>query len=80
MIEKKKNYGQVPKYLQRFNQQKEAEQVKKAIEKENSKAPPGTRRMPENERQDMLVELKSTKQTLEKEIQKFPLSMKTIAI
>jgi len=36
--------------------------------------------MPEGERQDMLRELKTTKDQLESEIQKFPMSMKTIAI
>jgi hypothetical protein len=50
VVEKKKGYGQVPKYLQKFNKQKEDELARKQIENENSKAPPGTRRMPENER------------------------------
>jgi len=36
--------------------------------------------MPEDERLDMLKELKETKEQLEQEIQKFPLSMKTLAI
>lgn len=39
--------------------------AQKAKEKEDAKCPPGTRRMPENERQEMLKELKGTKQTLE---------------
>ena len=36
--------------------------------------------MPQNERKDMLKELIETKEQLEQEIQKFPLSMKTMAI
>ena len=54
--------------------------VQRAIEEEAKKCPPGTKKMPEEERVAMLDELKSTKATLEKELEKFPLSMKTVAI
>lgn len=50
------------------------------IEKEMAKCPPGTRRMPTEERLSMLDNLKETKKQLESEIMKFPISMKTMAI
>lgn len=78
--ETRKGYGKVPKYLQRFNKEKEEQKIQKELDDEMAKCPPGTRKMPEGERQDMLVELKETKAKLEAEIQKFPLSMKTMAI
>ena len=36
--------------------------------------------MPEDERKKMLIELKTTKEELEREIMNFPISMKTLAI
>lgn len=47
---------------------------------EQAKCPPGTRKMEDQERKEMLKELDSTKYKLEDEIQKFPLTMKTMAI
>lgn len=52
----------------------------KQIEEENKKCPAGTRKMPEDERKMMLTELEESKKAVEKELMKFPLSMKTIAI
>ena len=76
----RKGYGKVPKYLQKFNQEKADKQYQKDIEAENAKCPPGTRKMEENERVDMLKELNQTKYKLEDEIAKFPITMKTMAI
>ena len=78
--EQRKGFGKVPKYLQRFNKEKEEQIKQKEIDDEAAKCPPGTRKMPEGERQDMLKELNDTKQKLEAEILKFPVSMKTMAI
>lgn len=50
------------------------------MDEEAKKCPPGTRKMAEEERVQMLSELKETKKTLEAEIMKFPISMKTKAI
>lgn len=46
----RKGYGKVPKYLQKFKAEKEEEMKQKEIEKEMAMCPPGTRRMPEEER------------------------------
>ena len=45
-----------------------------------AKCPPGTKRMPTEERIKILDDLKTTKKNLEGDIMKFPLSMKTMAI
>ena len=52
----------------------------KELEAEMANCPPGTRRMPENERVEMLEQLQSVKKELEAEAMRFPISMKTIAI
>ena len=46
----RKGYGKVPKYLQKFKIAKDEQIKQKEIEKEMAMCPPGTRRMPENER------------------------------
>lgn len=76
----RKDYGKVPKYLQKFNKEREEKEKQKLIDEENKKCPPGTRKMPEDERLKMLDELKETKKQLESEIMKFPISMKTKAV
>jgi hypothetical protein len=78
--EARKGFGKVPKYLQKFNQEREEQIQQKAQEKEAAKCPPGTRKMDESERQDMLKELAATKAKIEDELNKFPISMKTMAI
>lgn len=75
-----KAYGKVPKYLQKFNKDREDKEKQKLVDEENKKCPPGTRKMPEDERLKMLDELKETKKHIEGEIMKFPISMKTKAI
>ena len=47
----------MPKYLQKFNSEREEKEKQKALDKEAAKCPPGTRRMEEAERQDMLKDL-----------------------
>ena len=76
----RRNYGKVPKYLQKFNQAREEQAKQKLLDEENKKCPAGTRKMPEKERAKMLQELTETKKHLETEIMKFPISMKTMAI
>lgn len=58
--EKKKNYGQVPKYLQKMNKAKEENLRQRAASRENAKAPPGTRRMGDDEKATMVTELRAT--------------------
>lgn len=76
----KKDYGKVPKYLQKFNKEREEQQKQKLLDAENKKCPAGTRKMDEEERLAMLKELNETKKVLEAEMVKFPISMKTVAI
>lgn len=45
-----------------------------------AKAPPGTRRMGDEERKQMIEELTVTKKELQSEIMKFPITMRTMAI
>lgn len=53
-----KNFGKVPKYIQKFKNEKEELRKQKEIEAEIAKCPPGTKRMPDHERLMMLEELK----------------------
>lgn len=75
-----KAYGKVPKYLQKYNKERDDKEKQRLVDEENKKCPPGTKKMPEDERIKMLAELKETKKQLEGEIMKFPISMKTKAI
>ena len=59
---------------------KEENLRQRALSREAAKAPPGTRRMGEEERLQMIKELETTKKELDQEIMKFPISMKTMAI
>ena len=76
----KKDYGKVPKYLQKFNKEREEKAQQKLLDEENKKFPPGTKKMGESERLEMLKELNETKKHLEAEMVKLPISIKTIAI
>lgn len=76
----RRDYGKVPKYLQKFNKAREDKEKQKLIDEENKKCPAGTRKMDNEERLSMLKELGETKKQLEAEIMKFPISMKTVAI
>ena len=52
-----KNYGKVPSYLNKYNKQREELAKQRALEEEQAKHPPGTRLMPEDERQATLRDL-----------------------
>lgn len=56
-----KGYGKVPKYLQKFKNQREEEKKQREMDKEMAKCPPGTRRMPTPERLQILNDLNTTK-------------------
>ena len=75
-----KGFGKVPKYLQKFKTQKEEQLKQKEMEKELAKCPPGTRRMGDEERLQILEDLKQTKQQLESQIMKLPITMKTMSM
>ena len=75
-----KGFGKVPKYLQKFKQNREEEMKQKEIEKELAKIPVGCRKLDEEERVKMLDELQTTQKELQMQLHKMPLSMRTIAI
>lgn len=56
-----RNYGKVPNYLNKFRNQREEEIKMRAIEDDLLKHPPGTRLMPEDERQETLRDLREAK-------------------
>jgi hypothetical protein len=47
--------------LDKYNKERDEAQKKKAIDEENAKLPPGTRLMPEDERQSTLADLQMAK-------------------
>ena len=54
---KNKNYGKVPNYLNKFKNQRDDVAKQQAIDEEMARHPPGTRLMPEAERQETLRDL-----------------------
>lgn len=60
--------------------EKEENLRQRAQSRENAKAPPGTRRMENDEKAQMVQELEITKKELQNEIMKFPITMRTMAI
>jgi hypothetical protein len=56
-IKEYKSYGRIPKYLNRFNKQREQIQFQRQQLEEQAKLPPGTRLMPESERLQTLKDL-----------------------
>lgn len=75
-----RNYGQVPNYVKKFNQQRENIEVMRMLEEEKAKIPPGTRLMPEQERLDTLKDLMESKRELNTALEKLPVVSKTIAM
>lgn len=58
---KPKNYGKVPAYINKYNQEREQVKRQKEIDAENAKMPPGTRLMPDDERIETLADLEVAK-------------------
>lgn len=56
-----KSYGKVPKYIDKFNKQRDEARQQQLLAEENAKLPPGTRLMPEDERQATLIDLNLAK-------------------
>ena len=59
-----KDFGKVPKYLEKYNQKSEELALQRAALKEKKKLPPGTRQISEEERIKTLEELMDTKKEL----------------
>lgn len=67
-----KNHGQVPNYIQKYRRQDNEKLAQKRWEEEQALLPPGTRLMPEEERQDTLRDLKAAKNETENAMQRLP--------
>ena len=77
---KHKNFGKVPKYIQKFQQEKEMKEVEAKLEAERRNLPPGMRLMGEDERLEMVRALENTKRETMNEIERLPITMKTMAM
>lgn len=78
-METHKNYGKVPRYIQKYDRKREELHVQKMIEEERAKHPPGTRLMPEEERLETLKDLKESRKEINTAIEKMPVVSRTIA-
>eukprot|EP00356_Strombidium_inclinatum_P015863 CAMPEP_0170504754 /NCGR_PEP_ID=MMETSP0208-20121228/48867_1 /TAXON_ID=197538 /ORGANISM="Strombidium inclinatum, Strain S3" /LENGTH=95 /DNA_ID=CAMNT_0010785191 /DNA_START=1384 /DNA_END=1667 /DNA_ORIENTATION=- len=79
-IDLHKNFGKVPNYINKYNQKREDDHVRRLIEEEKAKMPPGTRLMPEEERLDTLKDLQDSKKEITNTLEKLPVVSKTIAM
>ena len=70
---KNKNYGKVPNYLNKYKNEREDQVKQRAIDEEMAKHPPGTRLMPESERQETLRDLNEAKDATNRELERLPI-------
>jgi hypothetical protein len=77
---KHKNFGKIPKYIQKFQQEKEMKEIEAKMEAERKNLPPGMRLMGEDERLEMVRALENTKRDTMNEIERLPITMKTMAM
>lgn len=66
--------------IQNYRQEKEQKDLEIAKELERKSLPPGMRLMEEAERLDMLKALENSKRELQTEIERLPITMKTMAM
>lgn len=74
-----KNYGKIPRYMQKYDKEREDQRIERMIEEEKAKHPPGTRLMPEEERLETLKDLKESKKEINTALEKMPVVSRTIA-
>jgi len=75
-----RNYGRVPNYLNKFNREREEDAIRKMVEEERSRMPPGTRLMPEEERLETLKDLQDSYKEVNNTLEKLPVISKTLAM
>ena len=63
----------MPNYLNKYKNQREEEIKQKAIDDEMSRHPPGTRLMPESERQETLRDLNEAKVETNRQLERLPI-------
>lgn len=78
IVNKPKNYGKVPEYINKYNREREDQARQREIEAEQAKLPPGTRLMPEDERVQTLEDLKAAKRATNIELEKLPVAVRSI--
>ena len=74
-----KNFGKVPKYLQKYNEEAKQKEDEIAAKKAAMVPgqPPGTKLMPEEERLATLMDLEGNKKELNDALMKMPISMQS---
>ena len=75
-----KNYGKVPRYIDKYNQERHDIKIQEMIEEEKAKIPAGTRLMPEEERQETLNDLLESRKEVNTALEKLPVVPRTIAV
>jgi hypothetical protein len=68
----------VPQYLNKYNQQREEQELQRLIDEENAKLPPGTRLMAEEERLQTLEDLLASKKATNNLLEKLPIAVKSL--
>ena len=66
--------------IQKFQQEKEQKELEAKLDEERKQLPPGMRLMDEQERLDMVKALENTKRETMNEIERLPITMKTMAM
>jgi Calmodulin-binding len=79
-IEKHKNFGKVPHYIEKIKTEMKVTQEKRDEARAKAKMPPGTRLMTEDERIQTLEELHRQKLSISDMLFSLPLSLKTDAL
>ena len=75
-----KNYGKVPKYIDRYNQERQDAIIERMVEEEKAKIPAGTRLMPDEERLETLKDLQDSRKEVNTALEKLPVVPRTIAV
>jgi len=75
-----KEFGKVPKYLQKYNAEAEVLAEKRAELQAKKALPPGMKKMDEAERIETLEQLNSTKRELQSMMNGLPISMRSDAL
>lgn len=75
-----KNYGRVPRYINKYAQERAEAEIERLAEEEQAKVPPGTRLMPEEERLETLHDLTESRRDVNTALEKLPVVSRTIAV
>ena len=75
-----KNYGKTPSYITKFKDEEKQKQAYLSFIKEQKHFPPGTRLLPEHERQETLNRLLERKHDLQSLLEKFPITYRSQTI